>query len=75
MAVLKLIMNRLGFVEDIRPYAKLKKMQPKQFAPGRRFVIAFIRKEEPKAMSFKELVESGEMTTMSWKDMIEGSKK
>lgn len=75
MAALKLIMNRLGFVEDIRPYVTLKKIQPKQFAPGRRFVIAFIRKEKPKAMSFKELVESGEMTTMSWEYMIEGSKK
>jgi hypothetical protein len=74
MAALKLIMNRLGFVEDIRPYVTLKKIQPKQFAPGRRFVIAFIRKEEPKAMSFKELVETGTMETMSWADMIKDKK-
>jgi hypothetical protein len=74
MAALKLIMNRLGFVEDIRPYARLKKTQPKQFGPGRRFVMAFIRKEEPKAMSFKELVETGTMETMSWADMIKDKK-
>jgi len=74
MVALKLIMNRLGFVEDIRPYVTLKKIQPKQFGPGRRFVIAFIRKEEPKAMSFKELVETGTMETMSWADMIKDKK-
>jgi hypothetical protein len=74
IATLKMIMNRMGFVEDIRPYARLKKAQPKQFGAGKRFVMAFIRKEQPKAMSFKELVETGTMETMSWTDMIKDKK-
>ena len=74
IATLKMIMNRMGFVEDIRPYARLKKTQPKQFGAGKRFVMAFIRKEQPKAMSFKDLVETGTMETMSWADMIKDKK-
>ena len=74
IATLKMIMNRMGFVEDIRPYVRLKKTQPKQFGAGKRFVMAFIRKEQPKAMSFKDLVESGTMETMSWADMIKDKK-
>lgn len=74
IATLKMIMNRMGFVEDIRPYARLKKTQTKQFGAGKRFVMAFIRKEQPKAMSFKDLVETGTMETMSWADMIKDKK-
>lgn len=74
IATLKMIMNRMGFVEDIRPYVRLKKTQPKQFDAGKRFVMAFIRKEQPKAMSFKDLVETGTMETMSWADMIKDKK-
>ena len=74
IATLKMIMNRMGFVEDIRPYVRLKKTQPKQFGAGKRFVMAFIRKEQPKAMSFKDLVEAGTMETMSWADMIKDKK-
>lgn len=74
IATLKMIMNRMGFVEDIRPYVRLKKTQPKQFGAGKRFVMAFIRKEQPKAMSFKDLVETGTMETMSWADMIKDKK-
>lgn len=74
IATLKMIMNRMGFVEDIRPYVRLKKTQSKQFGAGKRFVMAFIRKEQPKAMSFKDLVETGTMETMSWADMIKDKK-
>lgn len=74
IATLKMIMNRMGFVEDIRPYVRLKKTQSKQFGAGKRFVMAFIRKEQPKAMSFKDLVEAGTMETMSWADMIKDKK-
>ena len=74
IATLKMIMNRMGFVEDIRPYVRLKKTQPKQFDAGKRFAMAFIRKEQPKAMSFKDLVETGTMETMSWADMIKDKK-
>ena len=74
IATLKMIMNRMGFVEDIRPYVRLKKTQSKQFGAGKRFAMAFIRKEQPKAMSFKDLVEAGTMETMSWADMIKDKK-
>ena len=74
IATLKMIMNRMGFVEDIRPYVRLKKTQSKQFGAGKRFVMAFIRKEQPKAMSFKDLVETGTMETMSWADMLKDKK-
>lgn len=75
MAALKLIMNRLGFAEDIRPYITLKKAQPKQFGAGKRFGMVFVRNSEAKAMSFKEIVESREMTTMQWSEMAKESKK
>ena len=74
IATLKMIMNRMGFVEDIRPYVRLKKTQPKQFGVGKRFAMAFIRKEQPKSMSFKDLVETGTMETMSWADMLKDKK-
>lgn len=68
IAALKLIMNRLGFAEDIRPYINLKKAIPKQFGAAKRFVVAFVRDSERKAMSFKEIVETGEMETIDWKE-------
>jgi predicted nicotinamide N-methyase len=64
MAALKLIMNRLGFVEDIRPYIALKKAQPSQFGAGKRFAMAFLRHAEAKAMSFRDIVARDEAQTI-----------
>lgn len=63
LAALKLIMNRLGFVEDLRPYIALKKAQPLQFGAGKRFAIAFVRNAPASAMSFADIVRTGEAQT------------
>ena len=66
MGALKMIFNRLGFQEDIRPYRRLIDALPKYFGYGRRFGMAFVRRGAAKPMSFAELFESDEKEVSEW---------
>ena len=66
MGALAVILDRLGFTPDYRPYHRLAKQHGKYFGRGRRFAMAFRRTHAAGAMSFAELRESGEMKVISW---------
>lgn len=66
IGALKLIFNRLGFAEDIRPYKRLTEALPQYFGYGRRFGMAFIRRGAAKPMSFAELFVSDQKQVADW---------
>jgi SAM-dependent methyltransferase len=68
MGALKIIMNRLGYKEDIRGYTTLKKAYPEHYGFGRRFLLAFVQDSKAKPMSYSELIDSEHKTIMEWKD-------
>jgi len=68
MGALKIIMNRLGYKEDIRGYNTLKKEYPEHYGFGKRFLLAFVRDSKAKPMSYSELIDSEHKEIMEWRD-------
>lgn len=67
IGALKMLFNRLGFAEDVRPYRRLNSVLPKYFGYGRRFGMAFIKQTDAKPMSFAELfVNRDSQTVEHW---------
>ena len=66
IGALKLIMNRLGFREDIKGYVTLKKAYPEQYGLGKRFIVSFIKDSEAKPMSYSELIDSDYKEVQEW---------
>jgi SAM-dependent methyltransferase len=68
MGALKIIMNRLGFIADVRGYNTLKQSYPDHYGFGKRFLMAFLRKNQPKPMSYSELIDSDYKEIQKWQD-------
>lgn len=68
IGALKIIMNRMGFKEDIGGYIELKKSYPEQYGWGKRFIISFIREGDSKPMSYSDLIDNDYKKIQDWKD-------
>ena len=61
-----MLMDRMGFTADYKPYHSMVQQHPRYFGRGRRFVLLFKRTHAAGAMSFAELRDSGDMVTRAW---------